>query len=211
MDDLIKRVNNIVELCWESFCSKIGGGLIEVNKEASMQLNFAYLLKTTIDLTLYHQDEAVTIELETGIKVKERWRECDIVLEIKKAQQISYLPIEMKCYKTFASSGGKRGAVDIFYKDVYADLELLEAYAQVPNYTNGIQLTMTDFKNLPYPPKRVGKYLAYDISHGAVIENGIHLDVSIGGQPVNILLRGKYEFIWNQEGNYYFMKIQNNG
>lgn len=38
MEELIIRVRRLIDTCWESFSSKVGGGLIVINKEASMQL-----------------------------------------------------------------------------------------------------------------------------------------------------------------------------
>ena len=61
MEDLLNRVKNIIDLCWESFSAKVGGGLINVNKEASMQLNFAYILKNSIDLIIHHQIPNIVI------------------------------------------------------------------------------------------------------------------------------------------------------
>jgi hypothetical protein len=209
MDELIQRVRGLIYICWNSFSAKVGSGLIEINKEASMQLNFAYMLKNTIDLSLHNQNETISIELETGIPIYGRMRECDIVIRIEKDNKVRFLPIEMKCYKYLASSGGKRGAVDIFYKDVYADLELLESYANVQHYISGIQLTMTDFRNLPYPPKRSGKYIDYDITHGARVLNGIHLTTPIGGKEIEIKLLGTYHFHWEEVGRYYFLKLEN--
>lgn len=209
MIELIHRVRSIVNICWESFSAKVGGGIIQINKEASMQLNFAYLLKNTIELSLHNLNESISIELETGIQVNRRMRECDIVIRLEKNNEVRFLPIEMKCYKYLASSGGKRGAVDIFYKDVYADLELLESYKQIDGYLSGIQLTMTDFRNLPFPPKRSGKYIHYDITHGARVNDGIHLTTPIGGKNIEIRLTGNYHFNWVQVGRFYFLKLEN--
>lgn len=210
MEELINRVKYIIDLCWESFSAKVGGGLIDINKEASMQLNLAYLLKNSVDLAIHHNDEQVWIELETGVRVNERMRSCDIMVAMTKGEETKYYPIELKCYKYLASSGGKRGAVDIFFKDVYADLELLESYAQKPNYIPGIQLTMTDHRNLSFPAKKNAKYFRYDISDGTSISGGIHLTTPIGGQDVNIKLDGTYSFNWKQVGEYYFLKLEDN-
>jgi hypothetical protein len=209
MEEIIERVKGLIDLCWDSFSAKVGNGLVEVNKEASMQLQFAYLLNSVIALSEYSPDEVVTIELETGVSVGGRIRECDIVIRIRKGDEFRFLPIELKCYKYLASSGNKRGAVDIFYKDVYADLELLEAYANVPSFLPGIQLTMTDFRNIPYPPKMTGKYIDYNITQGATIRGGIHLTTPIGGKDVDIRLSGSYDFRWEQVGQYYFLKLVN--
>lgn len=213
MDDLVRRINSIINICWESFSAKIGCGLIEINKEASMQLNFAYLLKNTIDLAIHDEDEKITIELETTIRVSGRTKECDIVVKIEKADKILYLPIEMKCYNFLASSGNKRGALDIFCKDVYADLELLESYSNANNYLNGIQLTMTDYSHVVFP-KHNGenpKYRDYNIAEGVIINNGINLTTPIGGKVINITINGSYNFNWKNFGDYYFLKLENNG
>ena len=210
MDNLVKRVNDIIEICWESFSAKIGCGLIETNKEASMQLNFAYLVKNTIDLAIHNEDEKITIELETTILVNGRSRECDVVVKIEKGDNIFYLPIEMKCYKELASSGGKRGALDIFFKDVFVDIELLESYSKKEHFLKGIMLIMTDFRNAVFPEKKNGKYWDYDISHGSQIKGTVTKNTSIGGFDVNINIDGNYNFDWKQYNNFYFLKLENN-
>lgn len=210
MEALTKRINDIIEICWESFSAKIGCGLIKINKEASMQLNFAYLLKNTIDLAIHHEDEKITIELETTIPVNGKTKECDIVIKIEKADSILYLPIEMKCYKEYASSGGKRGALDVFFKDVHADIELLESYSKKENFLKGIMLVMTDFKRAIYPIKKSGKFWIYDISHGSEIKGTIIKNTAIGGFEVNIKIDGDYSFNWKEYNGFYFLKLETN-
>jgi hypothetical protein len=210
LDDLVKRVNDIIEICWESFSAKIGCGLIEINKEASMQLNFAYLLKNTIDLAIHNEDEKITIELETTIQVNGRTKECDIVIKIEKADYIFYLPIEMKCYKELASSGGKRGALDIFFKDVYVDIELLESYSKKEHFLMGRMLVMTDFRRAIFPEKKNGKFWVYDISHGSEIIGTVIKNTAIGGFDVNIKIDGNYSFNWKEYNNFYFLKLETN-
>jgi hypothetical protein len=210
MDNLIGRINSIIEICWESFSAKIGCGLIRINKEASMQLNFAYLLKNTIDLAIHHEDEKITIELETTIPVNGKTKECDIVVKIEKAERVFYLPIEMKCYKEYASSGGKRGALDVFFKDVHADIELLESYSKKENFLKGIMLVMTDFKRAIFPVKKDGKFWDYDISHGSEIKGTTIKNTAIGGFEVNIKIDGDYNFDWKEYNNFYFLKLETN-
>ncbi|MFW5879198.1 MAG: hypothetical protein ACOCUV_00080 [bacterium] len=209
MEELINRVRTLIDTCWESFSAKVGGGLITINKEASMQLQFAYILKNAMVLAIHHNDESIEIDLETGVQINGRIRECDIIINIKKSDTINYLPIEMKCYKKYAASGGKRGAIDIFMKDIYEDLALLELYAQKKSFIQGIQYTMTDYRNLAFPKLRKGKNWNYDTSHGYSILNGIHLTTPIGGKTVDVKLDGRYEFIWNECNGFYFIKLEN--
>ncbi|CAA0260800.1 hypothetical protein [Tenacibaculum maritimum] len=208
MEQLINRVKDVIDVCWDSFSAKVGSGLISINKEASMQLQFAYLLKSTIDLTIYNIDESVSIELETSIPVKGKIRVCDIVLKITKGDITFNLPIELKCYRNISSSSGKlRGAQDLFKYGVYEDLELIENYCNETTL-QGIQLTMTDAINFPYPKYKKGKSWDYDISNGTNIINGIEINTPIGGKPKNIKLLKSYIFNWKEVGEFYFIKLE---
>lgn len=207
MEDFINRVYEVIDSCWLSFSAKVGSGLLDVNKEASMQLHFAYLLKNTIDLAIHSNDESVSIELETGIYVENRMRECDILVKISKDGISKYIPIEMKCYRNISSSGGFRGAQDLFRYGIYEDLQLLESYVSEERFL-GIQLTMTDCRNFIFPKRKKGKSWDYDISHGTILTNGIEIDTPIGGRPVSISLSNSYNFEWVQFGVYYFLKLQ---
>lgn len=207
MIEFTKRALNLIDLCWQSFSVKVGSGLIEVHKEASMQLQFAYLLKNSIDLIIYEKDEFAKIELEAGIRVNGRLRECDLQLHLYKDNQIKSIPIEMKCYKTFSSSGGRRGAQDLFRFGIYEDLQLLESYINDERLL-GIQLTMTDSRNFAYPKSKEGKSWNYDISNATQIKNGIELQTPIGGLPKHIGLVHSYSFEWENYGEFYFLKLQ---
>jgi hypothetical protein len=148
MEVLINRVRSLIDYCWGSFSAKVGGGLMDVNKEASMQLHFAYILKNSIDLIIHQKDESVNIELETGIPINGKLRECDIVVKIEKGDKVLSIPIEMKCYKTKTSTGKLRGAQDLFKHGVYEDLELLESY-ESETMLSGVHLAMTDSGSSP--------------------------------------------------------------
>lgn len=208
MDEFIVRIKSIIDVCWNSFSAKVGGGLISINKEASMQLQFAYLLKNTIDLSIYNADESVSIELETSIPVGNKIRVCDIVIKITKADTVLKLPIELKCYRRISSASGKlRGAQDLFKYGVYEDLLLLENYSNETTL-QGIQFTMTDSKSFPYPKNKIGKSWKYDVSHGTIITNGIEINTPIGGKEKRIKLLNNYHFNWNKVGGFYFIKLE---
>lgn len=211
MEQLINRVKDVIDVCWDSFSAKVGSGLLLINKEASMQLQFAYILKNSIDLIIHHVNESVSIELETGIQVNGRMRECDIIVHIKKDNEEVILPIEMKCYKTISSSGKLRGAQDLFRYGVYEDLELLESYVNKDkNRLLGIQLTMTDNRNFVYPKSKKGKSWGYDVSDDTIIKNGIEINIPIGGKEASAKLIHNYHFKWVTKGHFYFLKLQGN-
>jgi hypothetical protein len=211
MEQLLKRTYDLINQTWTTFIHQVGNGIIEVNKEASMQLNYAYLLRNTLPLIIFDKDEQVEVELERGIPINGRLRECDIIVSITKGEQIIHIPIEMKCYKRKTATGKLRGAQDIFMKDLYEDIELLESYEGIDDYLDGIQLTMTDNKGFVYPKSKESKNWNYDVSNGHIINKGTKLTTPIGGKEVNIKLTGSYQFEWQELNGFYFLKLQNNG
>lgn len=208
MKELINRVHKIIDICWDSFSAKVGCGLITINKEASMQLQFAYLLKNTLDLVVYNEDESIELELETGIPIGNKIRICDIIIQIKKGSNKVELPIELKCYRNISSSSGKlRGAQDLFKYGLYEDLELLESYVS-ENRIQGIQLTMTDARNFVFPKTKKGKSWNYDVSDGFQIINGTLIETPIGGKAKRIQLHKSYKFLWKEVNGFYFLKME---
>lgn len=208
MEALLERTYNLINQTWTTFIHQVGNGIIEVNKEASMQLNYAYLLRNALPLIIYQKDESIEIELERGIPINGRLRECDIIVAVSKGEEQVYIPIEMKCYKRETATGKLRGAQDIFMKDLYEDIQLLESYASIDKYTSGIQLTMTDNRGFVYPKSKNSKNWNYDISHDHQIINGTEINTPIGGKEVNIKLTGSYHFKWEKLNGFYFLKLK---
>ena len=201
------RMRGAVSLAWSLFARKVGGELIQINKEASMQLQFGYILQQVLPLITFHQDEKVQLELETGVKVDSSTCEIDLLLTGHSEKQRHRIAVELKCYRTLASSGGKRGATDIFMKDVYEDLALLERYIECGHAEVGIALVMNDMDRLVKPKNKEAKCWHYDISHGTAL-GPITLDTPIGGKPVSIRLQKKYEFQWIQYGTFWFLEVE---
>jgi hypothetical protein len=63
-----ERLRYAVSAAWAIFARKVGGNTIPVNKEASMQLHYAYILQQLLPLTSQSCHEVAEIELETGVK-----------------------------------------------------------------------------------------------------------------------------------------------
>ena len=57
-ENLPERMRAAVSISWLIFSRKVGGGLISINKEASMQLQFAYILQQLFPLITFHKNEA---------------------------------------------------------------------------------------------------------------------------------------------------------
>lgn len=52
-----KRLMNMVIFSWEIFSRKVGTSLIKINKEASMQLKYAYILQEMMPLAIFDERE----------------------------------------------------------------------------------------------------------------------------------------------------------
>jgi hypothetical protein len=201
------RMRGAVSFAWSLFARKVGGGLIDVNKEASMQLQFGYILQQVLPLITFYRNEKLQLELETGVPIDASACEIDVLLSGQSRESKHRIAIELKCYRTFASSGGKRGATDIFMKDVYEDLAILERYIECGHAEEGVALVMTDLGHLVKPKKKIAKCWHYDISHGAAF-GPVILETPIGGKRVCIALKRKYQLEWLQYGSFWFLAVQ---
>lgn len=201
------RLRESISVAWAIFMRKVGYGLIEINKEASMQLQYAYILQQILPLLTYHKNEEAKIELETGVPLNGSTKEIDLLLIGRSSESNTKIAVEMKCYRTIASSGGKRGATDIFMKDVYEDLQLLENYIEAGHADLGVSLVMNDMNNFVNPKSKKSKCWDYDISQGTKIKD-IFLTTPIGGKEISIKIRREHEFLWEQHGGFWFTEIE---
>ena len=117
------------------------------------------------------------------------------------------IAIEMKCYRTIAASGGTRGAHDIFMKDVYKDLHILEEYVAHGHASRGVALVMNDLERFVNPKVKNGKCWAYDISQGHTFPGG-QISVPIGGKDVQVDLQNSYTFDWTKFGGLWFLELE---
>jgi hypothetical protein len=207
-EDLGARMRAAISLAWSLLAKKVGGGLIVINKEASLQLHFGYVLQQLLPLITFHESETFELELETGAEFGDSRCEIDVLFTGSSAKSHTHcIAVELKCYRTLASSGGKRGATDIFMKDVYEDLAVLEAY-QVGGYADeGVALVMNDMERLVHPTDKTAKCWHYDISQGAAF-GPVVLNTPIGGKDVSITLKRHYQLEWRQYGDFWFLEAQ---
>lgn len=201
------RLRKAISVAWYAFSRKVGGGLIPVNKEASMQLQYAYVLKQLLPLTIHNVGESAELELEMGVKTKRGAHKIDILLNGNSLNGEVRIAIEMKCYRTIAASGGTRGAHDIFMKDVYDDLQILEEYVDSGVASRGVALVMNDMERFVNPKVKKGKCWAYDISQGFTFSGG-KISVPIGGKDITVVLKNTYNFNWSQFGDLWFMELE---
>lgn len=204
---LAERMRAAVSLCWNMFSRKVGSGLIQINKEASMQLQYAYILKQLLPLITLHENEAFEVELETGVLVGNSRREIDLVFSGRSDDENHVIAIEMKCYRTLASSGKPRGASDIFMKDVYFDFYLLEQYMNERHANEGIALVMNDMGRLVSPSNKNAKCWDYDVSDGAEF-GASTFNTPIGGKDINFRLDLSYKLNWTNHGEFWFLEAE---
>lgn len=201
------RLRAAVSAAWSIFGHKVGGGLIRVNKEASMQLHYAHVLKQLLPLAVHHPDESAEVELETGVRVDGRAKNIDILVRGRSRQGECAVAVELKCYRDRTASGGKRGAADIFMCDVYKDFDVLERYVRAGLAKHGVALVMVDLKLFVEPGRKEGKCWDYDFSHGHTFAGGV-IQTPSGGREVRVELHKQYEFAWEQRGAFWFLEVE---
>jgi len=200
--NLSERVSWAIEFAWNITIEKIANGEIRVNKEASLQLHYSAILKCILDLIKFSPTERIEIELETTLKVDAKPYIVDILIFYSDGNINEKHSIELKCYKTLSSSGGKRGAGDIFMHGVYVDIYYSELYLK-HNFANRTTcLILTDYRNFIHPKSKNTKNWTYDISQGYILKGG-NFNTSIGGKKVDFKVSGTYKFEWTQTGDYW--------
>jgi hypothetical protein len=201
------RLRSAISAAWAVFARKVGSTLIPINKEASMQLQYAYVLKQLLPLAVQYPDESAELELEPGVRMAAGSNNIDLLVHGTSSAGITKIAVEMKCYRKLAASGGTRGAHDIFMKDVYEDLQILEQYVAQGIASRGVALVMNDLERFVNPTVISGKCWTYDTSQGHTFEGG-HFTVPIGGKPVSIELARSYTFNWEKFGQFWFCELE---
>lgn len=204
-----ERLRGAISFAWGVFSRKVGAEIISINKEASMQLHYANILSQTLPLVMIEADEASHVELEAGVNVEGKSREIDLLLIGTKGKLTHRVAIEVKCYRTKAASGNNRGATDIFMKDVYDDLHILERYCEEQKADKGVALVMNDREGFVNPKNKKAKCWDYDISNGTVV-NPVVLTTQVGSTkiPINISLNRQYTFSWQKYGIFWFTELE---
>src|SRR5690606_2309893 len=197
-EDIDEKIKWIIDFSWSICLNKIQNQEIKVNKEASLQLQYANILKQTLYLVKFAPDERFEIELESSYFINKKQIIADIVIEYKNSEISKKHAIELKFYKTFASSGGKRGAGDIFMCSVYKDLYYSELYIDNKNVDFVTCLILTDYSNFINPKSKDSKNWDYDISDNTLTQAKIY-DTSIGGKKIYFELKNRYLFKWEKK------------
>lgn len=68
MNNLKERLQEIVETSYRLLCNKIVGGLVDVDNEASMQMQLGVIMKTLGQLYEFSPEDRFSITLERVVK-----------------------------------------------------------------------------------------------------------------------------------------------
>lgn len=134
MSELINRLSKVFELAYKCLFDKINGGQITVENEASLQLQFAVILKTCGELMEIDRDEHFSIELEKPVtligssfgKSQSSKAKIDIWFAYTKVStaEVQACAVELKFFKK------KNNREPNNRYDVFADIHNLEHYGK---------------------------------------------------------------------------------
>lgn len=184
-NQLLARLDRIVEISYEILKGKIVSGGITVQNEASLQLQFGVILKQVGTLFEYDSKDHFEIILEevqdvSTIKSPKGAR-CDIMLRLcncRSSAEVS-AAIELKFFK---ATDGKTETITQNRRSVYLDVENLEEYRTDLGY----ELVYTNNGNYPNPDSRSVIRLG-DGETMRTINDGMH----------DVILESTYDLKWD--------------
>ncbi|MBD1399449.1 hypothetical protein [Pelovirga terrestris] len=193
------RIKQIVEVAYDRLCGKITGQRIEVSNEASLQLQFAAILKTLGELYEETPDERFNIELEKNVRLsgrtfaKSRTEKAKIdiwfSLENVKSGEKHSCAIELKYFK----KENHREPNNRY--DVFKDLNNLERYGDFVDV--GFLLVATDHPHYIKHQNFSKDTKDFDFREGRSYRTGTELVYRTQnpyGPPIT--LKGNYDFAW---------------
>jgi len=205
------RLVQVFDLAYDCLRKKINGGRIKVDNEASLQLQFASILKAVGELLEIRSDEIFTIELEKAV---------------------------VQTDKKFGKSGTKRAKIDVFFSffnastkethscavemkyfkkknhrepnnryDVFADILNLESYGNFADCC--FLLVATDHDHYVNQVSYSKDTEDFDFRHGKNYlagTTGTYRTPKPHGLP--IILNSSYSFSWDTTiGGLHFLKL----
>lgn len=192
-----ERINQIEKIAFERLCGKVTGKRIDVANEASLQLQFASILKTLGELYEETHNERFNIELEKNVTLLdgdsvESRKRVDIwfSLEDKKGDEQQACAIELKFFKR-ANQREPNNRYDVF--QALHDLERYGKFADT-----GYLLVATDHPHYINQEEYSEDTRDFDFRDGSKYKEGTELVYRTKnpyGPPIS--LRNNYCFNWN--------------
>lgn len=193
------RIKQIVEIAYDRLCGKITGQRIKVSNEASLQLQFASILKTIGELYEETPNEIFNIEIEKNVtlsggtffKSKTDKAKIDIwfSLENVKSGEKHSCAIELKYFKKVNCREPNNRY------DVFKNIHNLERYGNFVDV--GFLLVATDYSHYINQQKFSEDTKDFDFREGQSYSAGTEL-VYRTKNPYwpPIILKGSYDFVW---------------
>ena len=205
------RLIRVFELSYECLRRKINGGKIRVENEASLQLQFAAILKSVGELFEVEKGEFFSVELEKPISLTGR-------AFGKSGTSKAKIDIHF-AFTNAATNASQSCAVELkFFKkknqrepnnryDVFADLQNLEHYGAVADYC--FMVVATDHDHYVNWPEYSKDTSDFDFRHGRNYANGTSLNYRTQNPyGESITLRGSYQFAWDQVADgLHFLRV----
>lgn len=205
---LEEKLKHIIDTSYNFLLGQVGNGRIVIQNEASMQLHFAYILKSIGELMQFSYTDVFSIKLETPYvsgstlnKSGSKKAKIDIALTLSNNETLASCAIELKHFQ----KDNHREPNNRY--DAYNDLQNLEDYVSSTLYSFGVFLLATD--HLHYVNQNI--YSAdtadYDLRQGSSYTAGRVLEYRTS-KPygVPIILMNDYNFTWVKAGPMYFLK-----
>ena len=206
------RLGRVFDLAYECLRRKINGGRIRVENEASLQLQFAAILKSVGELLEVERDEFFSIELEKPVSLSGRSfgksgstkAKIDIYFSYTNAstKTVRSCAVEMKFFK----KQNHREPNNRY--DVFADIHNLENYGHVADQC--FMVVGTDHDHYVSQPQYSVDTGDFDFREGAKYVAGTvatYRTAKVYGSPIT--LRGSYAFSWDQTaGGLHFLRVR---
>jgi hypothetical protein len=205
------RLIRVFELAYECLRQKINGGRIKVENEASLQLQFAGIIKSVGELLEVHRDEFFSIELEKPVEL--------IGTNFGKSGS-ARAKIDIYCtYTNISTRASQSLAIEMkFFKrknhrepnnryDVYADIHNLENYGGFADCCYMVVATDHDH----YVSQKSYSFDTgdFDFREGTAYVAGTVASYRTAvpyGEP--IALKGSYMFCWDTAaGGLHFLRL----
>lgn len=207
----IERLDRTFALAYDCLRRKINGGRIQVANEASLQLQFAAILKSVGELFEVERDEFFSIELEKPVALTDdvfgksgsRNAKIDILFGFTNVtkDEVHRCAVEMKFFRR------KNHREPNNRYDVFSDINNLESYGAFAERCYMLVATDHDHyvDQMIYSPSTA----AFDFRHGRSYISGTRIEyLTDKGYGDPITLQGSYDFRWDATaGGLHFLQL----
>ncbi len=214
-----KRLEEIIERSYSILINQISGKAIQIENEASFQLQFSYILKTLGELYKFSSNDLFSIELENSfslkipfVKSKSNKARIDIILSLGDYSNFATAAIELKFLKAINKKEPN------YRYDVFLDLHNLETYKKENLFDITYFILGTDHNHYVNKPTYSDQTSDFDFRHGTKYSSKTKLKYSTS-KPYgeDLFLENDYNFNWDfvkkqfedNDDNLYFLKVKN--